>query len=161
MYSSIILIGTVATALLDLWSLLRRKLTGAALPDYGLVGRWIGHIGRGQFRHSSIKSASPVPGERAIGWISHYAIGIGFSFLLPIVGGESWLEYPTLPAALLVGVSTVLAPFLIMQPGMGAGIAARHTPNPDAARRQSVITHSIFGIGLYAAAVVINMLKGV
>jgi hypothetical protein len=38
-----------------------------------------------------------------------------------------------------------------MQPGMGAGIAARRTPRPSAARFQSVVTHTIFGLGLYAA----------
>ena len=38
-----------------------------------------------------------------------------------------------------------------MQPGMGAGIAASRTPRPAAARLHSLVTHAIFGIGLYAA----------
>ena len=39
-----------------------------------------------------------------------------------------------------------------MQPGMGAGIAASRTPHPAAARFNSLLTHAIFGLGLYAAA---------
>jgi hypothetical protein len=39
----------------------------------------------------------------------------------------------------------------LMQPGMGAGIAASRMPRPSAARLQSLITHGIFGVGLYAA----------
>ena len=37
---------------------------------------------------------------------------------------------PTFLPALLVGIGTVAAPFFILQPGMGAGIAASRTPNP-------------------------------
>jgi hypothetical protein len=50
---------------------------------------------------------------------------------------------------LAVGVGSVAAPFLILQPGMGAGIAASRTPNPPAARWHSLITHTVFGLGLY------------
>jgi hypothetical protein len=52
----------------------------------------------------------------------------------------------------------VAAPFLVLQPGMGAGIAASRTPRPAAARFQSVITHAIFGLGLYAAGWLTNLL---
>ena len=53
------------------------------------------------------------------------------------------------PAAQL-GLGTVVAPFLVMQPAMGAGVAASRTPNPAAARLQSLVTHAVFGLGLYA-----------
>ena len=66
--------------------------------------------------------------------------------------GLEWVRQPTLGPALLVGVGTVLAPFLVMQPGMGAGVAASRTARPAAARLQSIVTHAIFGVGLYAGA---------
>jgi hypothetical protein len=47
----------------------------------------------------------------------------------------------------------VAAPFFLMQPGMGAGIAASRTPRPAAARLHSLINHAVFGLGLYLAAV--------
>jgi hypothetical protein len=38
-----------------------------------------------------------------------------------------------------------------MQPGMGQGLAARLSPEPGAARARSLVTHLVFGLGLYAA----------
>lgn len=147
-----ILIGIGATALIDLWALVRRGLLGVAVPDYGLVGRWLAHMPRGRFRHESIASASPVPGERALGWTAHYLIGITYAAILPGLWGAGWLAQPTLAPALAVGIGTVAAPFLLMQPGMGAGIAASRTPHPAAARLHSLVMHAIFGFGLYACA---------
>jgi hypothetical protein len=64
---------------------------------------------------------------------------------------------------LIVGLGSVAAPFLLMQPGMGAGIAASRTPRPTAARLRSLVTHGIFGLGLYATGWVtclLGMLHG-
>jgi Protein of unknown function (DUF2938) len=54
----------------------------------------------------------------------------------------------------------IAAPFPLMQPGMGAGIAASRTPRPNAARLQSLVTHAFFGFGLYAASLILNFLSG-
>ncbi|MBL8201389.1 MAG: DUF2938 domain-containing protein [Chromatiales bacterium] len=143
--------GVGATAVMDLWGIIRRPLLGIAPPDYGLVGRWIGHMRRGRFRHDSIAAAPPVRGERLIGWTAHYLTGIAFAALLLATWGLAWIQRPTIGPALVVGLATVAAPFLLMQPGMGAGIAASRTPRPGAARAQSLITHAVFGLGLYAA----------
>jgi len=51
--------------------------------------------------------------------------------------GLDWAREPRLLPALIVGLFTVVAPFFVMQPGMGAGIAAAKTPNPTAARLRS------------------------
>lgn len=144
--------GIGATLVIDAWALVRERLWQVPRPNYALVGRWVAHMPRGRFVHASIAKAQALPGERAIGWIAHYLIGIAFAAVLCLVAGRDWFRDPTLGIALLVGIATVLAPFLLMQPGMGAGLAARRTPRPSAARLQSLITHAIFGFGLYAAA---------
>jgi hypothetical protein len=136
---------------MDLWAIVRKHLLGIPPPNYGLVGRWLAHMPRGHFRHDSIAAAMPVPGERLIGWTAHYFIGIAFAAILLGIWGLAWIRHPTIGPALLVGVGSVAAPFLVMQPGMGAGIAARRTPRPASARLQSLVTHAIFGLGLYAA----------
>jgi predicted permease len=146
-----LLIGIGATALTDLWAIARRRLLGVPLPNYGLVGRWLAHMPRGRFRHESIAAVEPVRGERLVGWTAHYLIGIAFATMLLGIWGLEWVRHPTLVPALIVGIGTVAAPFLVMQPGMGAGIAASRTPRPAAARFQSLATHAIFGLGLYAA----------
>jgi hypothetical protein len=42
-----------------------------------------------------------------------------------------------------------------MQPGLGLGIAASRTPQPNVARLRSLATHAVFGLGLYAAAAIL------
>lgn len=143
------LTGTGATVATDLWASIRKGVFGTPLPNYGLVGRWFAHMGRGRFRHEAIAAAAPIPGERMLGWIAHYLTGIAFAAVLLGSLGLQWLNQPTLGPALVVGLGTVVAPFLLMQPGMGAGIAASRTPRPTAARLQSIITHLVFGLGLY------------
>lgn len=152
------LIGAGATAGMDAWVIARRRWFGIPANDYGLVGRWLGHMAHGQFRHERIVAARPIPHERVIGWTAHYATGIAFAAVLLAVTGLDWTRHPTLAPALLVGIATVAAPFALMQPGMGAGFAASRTPRPGAARLQSLVTHAVFGLGLYAAACVASAL---
>jgi hypothetical protein len=146
-----VVMGVGATALMDLWALARRRAFRIPLPDYGLVGRWFAHLARGRFRHESIAVSAAVHGERVIGWVAHYAVGVLFAALLLAVWGLAWVRHPMPGPALLVGIGTVVAPFLVMQPGMGAGVAASRMPRPAAARAQSLVTHTIFGLGLYAS----------
>ena len=147
---SALLIGVGATAVMDIWGVARKSLLGVPAPDYGLVGRWLAYLPRGRFRHDRIAATPPIQGERLIGWTAHYLIGIAFAALLLAIWGLDWVRHPTIGPALIVGIGTVAAPFLVMQPGMGAGIAASRTPRPAAARIQSLVTHAIFGLGLYA-----------
>ena len=153
-----LLVGAGATAVTDVWALVRRRLMRTPLPNFGMVGRWVGHIARGRLHHASIAAASAIRAEHVIGWITHYATGMGFALLLPAFWGWGWMRQPSLAPALIVGVATVAAPLFIMQPAMGAGVAASRTPRPAAARLQSLVTHTVFGAGLYAAATVANLL---
>jgi hypothetical protein len=153
-----ILTGVGATVVMDLWVIARQRLLHVPPPNYGLVGRWLAHMPRGRFRHESIAAALPMRGERLIGWTTHYLIGIAFAAILPVAWGLAWIQRPTIGPALVVGIGTVAAPFLVMQPAMGAGFAASRTPRPAAARLQSLITHAVFGLGLYAAGWAVSLL---
>ena len=147
-----LLIGGGATLFMDLWAALQKRLLGVPSLSYTLVGRWIGHLWLGRFSHENIAAAPAVKGETALGWFAHYAIGVVFAAMLLAVWGIEWARNPTPGPALLVGVATVAAPFLILQPAMGAGIAARKTPRPNVSRFRSFVAHISFGIGLYLAA---------
>jgi hypothetical protein len=46
----------------------------------------------------------------------------------------------------------VLAPLFILQPALGAGIASSKTPAPVFNTVKSLVTHMVFGLGLYLAA---------
>ena len=153
-----LIIGIGATAVLDLWSLLLQRLFGMPISDWSMVGRWFGHFPQGRFVHDNIRSAPPVPGETLIGWSAHYAIGIFYAVLLLGIWGLDWGRQPTLLPALVLALLTLAAPFFLMQPGMGAGIAASRTPNPAQARLKSLLNHSVFGVGLYVSAVLAAVL---
>ncbi|MGF6429248.1 MULTISPECIES: DUF2938 domain-containing protein [Bradyrhizobium] len=149
--ASAVLIGTGATVVMDIWGMVRMRLLGIPSLDYALLGRWLGHLVSARLRHDRIAASPQVAGERVIGWAAHYLIGIGFAGVLLAIFGLDWLRQPTIAPALMVGIGSVAAPFLVMQPAMGAGIAASRTPRPWAARLQSLVTHAVFGFGLYAA----------
>lgn len=154
----IVSIGIGATAVMDLWSLLRERLFNIPTTNWGMVGRWIAYMRKGKFCHTSIAKSKPVRGENGIGWVAHYAIGISYAVLLVILCGEEWIHMPSLKPALVVGIATVIAPFFILQPGMGMGIAAAKTPKPNAIRLHSIINHAVFGLGLFLSAEATNFL---
>jgi hypothetical protein len=153
-----VLIGIAATAVIDLWALIARRAFGTASLDYALVGRWLGHMPAGRFAHASIAAAPRIGGERLIGWGAHYAIGVLFAGMLLAACGPDWARQPSLGPAVAFGILTVAAPFFVMQPGMGLGIAASKTPKPNVARLRSLATHTIFGLGLYASALAVAWL---
>ena len=153
-----LLIGAGATAVMDISAVVMTWLLGVPLPNYGLVGRWLASMVRGRFRHDPIAASPPVRNERLIGWTAHYLIGVAFAAILLAIWGLDWARHPRIVPALIVGIGSVAAPFLLMQPGMGAGIAASRTPRPAVARLRSLTTHGIFGLGLYAAGWVRTLL---
>lgn len=152
LFAHVALIGIAGAAAMDLWGWVARRTLGIRGLDYGLLGRWVGHLSRGHLAHASIAAAPPVRAERAIGWMAHYAIGVGFALVLVVAVGREWVVAPTLWPALLVGWATLLAPWLILQPGMGAGIAGSRTPDPTATRLRNLATHTTYGLGLYLGA---------
>ncbi|MCL1665914.1 DUF2938 domain-containing protein [Elizabethkingia ursingii] len=152
-----ILIGAGATIFMDVYAVIVKKLFNIPSLDYRLVGRWIGNFKNGIFSHQNIMQTKPIPHERLIGWMAHYGIGIGFAFVLLFIWGVNWLEHPSLFPAILIGISTTLAPFFMMQPAFGFGIAASKTPNPRIARIRSLWVHFIYGIGLYVSALLVNV----
>jgi len=56
-----------------------------------------------------------------------------------------------MPASIVqtVLLITLLAAWLILQPGMGLGFFAGNAPNLTRVRCMNVAAHSIFGLGLY------------
>ena len=144
-------IGVGATIGMDAWAFLLRRL-GVPSLSFAFLGRWIGHLPRGQWMHERIADARPIRGELVIGWCAHSAIGVTFAALLLRAFGLTWARSPTLLPALLVGIATVLAPLFVLQPAMGAGIASSRTSAPVFGAIKSVVTHTVYGFGLYLAA---------
>lgn len=149
-------IGTGATIVMDIYAIINKRFFNVPSLDYGLLGRWIGHFKKGVFSHTTIIQAGKIPHERAIGWMTHYLIGITFAFLLLLIWGTGWAYKPTFGPAIAIGLLTTIAPWFMMQPAFGFGIAASKTPNPKQARWTSLKAHTIYGVGLYLAAWVLS-----
>ena len=150
---SAVVIGIGATIAMDLWAVVLQLVLRIPPSNWGMVGRWVGHFPKGQFVHSSIAQAAPIRGELAIGWIFHYLTGITYGVLMLAIWGLDWARQPTLAPALVLSLAALVAPFFLLQPGMGLGVAGSKTPNPTATRVRSVLNHIVFGLGLYVTAV--------
>ena len=155
LYRSLI-IGASATALLDLWQIALNRLFGFGLPNWALVGRWVGHLPGGTFAHDDIGQSAPVSAEPAIGWVFHYAVGIAFALATLLIGGAAWVKNPTLLLPLVVGLVTVGCGWFILQPCLGAGIAASCKPDANRIRLLNIAGHVVFGFGLWLAAFAIK-----
>jgi len=154
-----VLIGVGATLLIDLWALVLRRAFSIRSLDYCLLGRWVLHIPRGVVRHDNIGAAARRSHECAVGWTTHYLIGITFALIFVLLASDGWLARPTLLPALVFGAVTVVVPFFTMQPSFGLGIAASKTPHPNQARVKSLMTHTIFGVGLYLSAALLSIVR--
>ncbi|MGL4637176.1 MAG: DUF2938 domain-containing protein [Beijerinckiaceae bacterium] len=147
-----IVVGIGATVILDLWALLLNRLFGFGLPNWAMVGRWVAHWRNGIFAHNDIAAASPAPAELATGWIFHYLVGIAFAMATYMLGGAVWAKAPTLPIPMFVGVITVGFGWFVLQPALGAGMAASRKPDATRIRILNIVGHIVFGLGMWLAA---------
>jgi hypothetical protein len=153
-----VLVGLGATLLIDLWALLLSRGFNIPSLSYCLLGRWLLHMPGGTILHRSIAAAQQKPHECTLGWVAHYLIGATFAVVFVLLVSGNWLERPTVLPALAFGAATTLVPYLVMQPSFGLGVAASKTPNPNRARLKSLVTHTVFGVGLYLSALLLNRL---
>ena len=149
-----VVIGLGATAFMDGVAWLQRIFLKVPSLNYALVGRWIIGMFKGQVFHQTILQSPPRRFEALVGWVFHYAIGVVFVALMLAFMGADWLNAPKVWPPLLVGVLSLCAPFCVMQPAFGFGVAASKTPSPWVARRRSLIAHVSFGFGIYATGLV-------
>jgi hypothetical protein len=81
-----------------------------------------------------------------------YVIGIAYGLLLVAIWGAGWLRQPGIAELLILALALLVLPYFVMMPGMGMGMAGSRTPKPNVTRLKSVIGHSMFGIGMYLTA---------
>ncbi len=149
----VLVVGVVANIVTDIYEWLLEKSLGKT-RDWHLVGRWVADLGKGVFRHAAISEADAKPYELPLGWAFHYLVAIVFAQVYLQFLGAVLETPPTLWNALTFGVVTVLAPWLILIPGLGGGFFASRTERPNFVRLASLSVHAVFGIGLYIGVLV-------
>jgi len=145
----ILVMGITATVAIDLWATFANRILGWPRTNWGLVGRWIGHMRDGQFTHVSIGSSPPVAHESILGWVFHYVVGCIYAALYLMYVAAVQMGQPTLESAVVFGWVTILSPWLLMQPALGLGFFASKAPRSNLVRLQNLIIHTLFGLALY------------
>ena len=87
----VLVMGITATVAIDLWATFANRMLGWPRTNWGMVGRWIGHMRDGQFTHVSIGSSPPIVHESILGWVFHYVVGCIYAALyLMFVSTAQW-----------------------------------------------------------------------
>jgi hypothetical protein len=150
-----VVMGLIATVAIDVWAVILKRGVGLPVADWALVGRWFGHLARGTVAHPAIARAPRIRHELALGWTAHYLIGVVYGLAyVTLVAVRSGA--PSLASACLFGLITLVAPWLILQPGMGAGVFARRAPRPGMTRGVNFSVHLLFGTALYLAWLLVS-----
>lgn len=151
-----LLIGFFATFLMDVWFVVLWRFFEQ--PRFSVVpmGRWFGYVLRGRFAHADIGASPPLPSETWLGWMFHYGVGMLYGVVLALLVGPAWLAHPTFWPAWILAIATVAAGWFILQPGLGLGVAAAKTSQPNKVRALNLAAHTVFGIGLWVGALLIR-----
>ncbi len=148
--------GIGGTVFMDLWAVILHRFFGQSAPNWAPVGRWFWHLPKGKVFHDNIAGALPYKHENALGWISHYAVGILYGILLALLVPPEWFAAPSFMLPWLVGIVTVAAGWFLLQPGLGIGWAASKTPNPWKVRALNLVAHTVFALGMFVIALLLS-----
>ncbi|WP_317933138.1 DUF2938 family protein [Halioxenophilus sp. WMMB6] len=146
-----LVIGVIGTLGMDLWALVVKYALRLPVSDWAMIGRWVAYLFRGRYRHSPISATPAVKHELALGWVVHYLTGISYGLLYLFILESILGVAPNLGSALLFGLATLAAPWLVMQPGLGLGLFAAKAPKPWLIRAINLSMHLAFALAMYLA----------
>ena len=146
-----LIVGLLATLTMDVVAViaLRFGIAGRGPRRTGpdLIGRWIGYLLQGKFRHTDILQTPPLRGELLLGLAAHYSIGIVLTLvylgLLAVAHAT-----PTALSAILYGTATTVLPWFLMFPSQGMGWLGLDAPGDAHLARASLFNHIIFGVAI-------------
>jgi DUF2938 family protein len=154
-----LIVGVLATVTMDVVAVIALRLgiagRGPRRTGPNLIGRWIGYLLRGRFRHTDILQAPPLRGELVLGLAAHYLIGIMLTLMylgLVVVAHAR----PTALSAILYGTATTVLPWFLMFPSQGMGWLGWDAPDDAHLARASLFNHIIFGLGIAVWVAVIK-----
>jgi Protein of unknown function (DUF2938) len=146
-----VIVGILATVTMDVVAAIALRLgiagRGPRRTGPDLIGRWVGYLLQGKFRHTGILQTPPLRGELLLGFAAHYAIGIVLILVylgLLIVAHAT----PTALNAILYGTATTVLPWFLMFPSQGMGWLGWDTPGDAHLTRASLFNHIVFGLGI-------------
>ena len=146
-----LIVGILATVTMDVVARIALRLgiagQGPRRTGPDLIGRWVGYLLQGKFRHTDILQTPPLRGELLLGFAAHYTIGIVLTLLfLGLVLVAHMRPAPL--SAILFGTATTALPWFLMFPSQGMGWLGWHAPGDVHLVRASLFNHIVFGLGI-------------
>src|SRR5215471_18272681 len=146
-----VIVGVLATVTMDAVAVIGLRLgiagRGPRRTGPDLIGRWVGYLLKGKFKHTDILQTPPLRGELLLGFVAHYSIGIVLTLvylgLLAVAHAT-----PTTRSAILYGTATTVFPWFLMFPSQGMGWLGRDAPGDGHLARVSLFNHIMFGLGI-------------
>jgi hypothetical protein len=154
----VLLAGVIATASMDVLSVIAIRLRLIAPLSPNLVGRWFASVVRAHPLHENIARESAGSHELVIALSGHYAIGMFLTALFVLMASQIGWPVRSLPPALAFGLSTNMFPWLLMFPAMGFGFFGAHGPEDTTLFVSSLTTHTFFGFGIWVAVQVMSLI---
>ena len=146
-----VIVGVLATVTMDVVAVIVHRLgiAGHGLRRTGpdLIGRWIGYLLRGKFRHTDILQTPPLRGELLLGFAAHYSIGIVLTLVYLGLLAMAHVR-PTAVSAIFYGTATTVFPWFVMFTSQGMGWLGWDAPGDAHLARASLFNHIVFGLGI-------------
>ncbi len=123
-----VIAGVLGTLVMDSLNHLFARIGMISKIDIRMIGRMAAGWARGQFYYRHPDEIEQVPNEVFYGYVTHYAIGIGFA--IPYVIGWHLLVggAPSPEWAIVYGVATTAGSWFFIFPSMGLGAIGRRSP---------------------------------
>ena len=140
--------GVLGTVAMDLGNLLFSRAGILSKIDMGMIGRMAAGWTRGRLCYQHPSEMEEVRNEKAYGYLTHYAIGVGFTIPY-ILGWALFLGGPPSPLlAIVYGIATTAASWFFVYPSMGFGALGRRSPDGLRAVLSPLANHFFFGLGM-------------
>ena len=145
----IVIMGIVATLMMDLGNLIFASFELVYKINYSLIGvlsfGWL----KGVFIYNSINDIVVTNYSYLFGVATHYFIGIIFAipvfFMMLLLNLRSYL------LLIIYGILTCFASLFLLFPSLGLGLAALKTSSPFYMIFSSLLNHFFYGLGLAIA----------
>lgn len=136
-----VVVGVLGTLAMDTLNHVFARAGLLLRIDMRMIGRMSAGWVRGRFRYGDPGEMRPVAHEALLGYLTHYAIGLGLA--IPFVfGWDLLVGGPASPFWTLVfGIATTAASVFFVYPCMGLGVFGRRSPDGIRAPLSSLANH--------------------